>query len=430
MRDPPGYLRSELALLRRTSHEARQRQNVLDRIGRAAGLPAASLDRHREILQAEIARAETLLELIGPAESVGADCGETLEARSSGWTTDALLPYLLRDWTGTSELETITKRIGAALERVFPDPSGRSLVYAACGAGGLLADVSSDFARVLGFDLTLPVLRAARHLLDGNNLDIAMPRAINEAGRMTLRGRDPRSGSAQVELAAMDAFATAFPAGSIDCVVTSFLIDLIPDPRRLADEVARILCSDGVWINYGPSGPLNAFWRFDQTETAAFLETAGFTVFGSEAYRATYLDLSRDCPSWSFQNHVCYLTSARKQGRKAGAAPTAVSPAPGELREIVPTHFPGATLVQRHSLGAQATHTTVFRHEVVPGRVNSVQIGPDAARIMALVDGKRTVSEISDELGRETPALAPDAVRSAFERFFQQRLLGWRRRGT
>src|SRR5207253_4183256 len=85
-------------------------------------------------------------------------------------------------------------------------------------------------------------------------------------------------------------------------------------PRRLASEIHRILCDDGVWINYGPSGPLQAFFRFDQTESAAFLDAAGFTVIGAEAYRTTYLDLSRDFPSWSFQNHVCYLTSARKTG--------------------------------------------------------------------------------------------------------------------
>jgi ubiquinone/menaquinone biosynthesis C-methylase UbiE len=52
----------------------------------------------------------------------------------------------------------------------------------------------------------------------------------------------------------MDALDTAFADGSVACVVTSFLIDLIPEPRKLASEIHRILCDDGVWINYGPSG--------------------------------------------------------------------------------------------------------------------------------------------------------------------------------
>lgn len=428
VREPAGYLRSELALLTRTSHDARWRLDSLDRVGRDAGLPEASIHRHRDLLNTEIAQAETFLELLQPAaEALGDDTGEAQAARTSGWTTDALLPYLLRDWTSTSELEAVSARIGAALKLVFPDPSDKSVVFAACGAGGLLAEVASDFERVLGFDLTLPILRAARHLLDGNSLDIALPRAINEAGRITLRKGDSRSAGSNVELAAMDAFDTAFADGSVDCVITSFMIDLLPDPPRLADEISRVLCSDGVWINYGPSGPLKAFRRFDKAETAAFLEAAGFTVLGAEAYRATYLDLSRDCPSWSFQNHVCYLTWARKTGH-GRERPGVASPAPSELAGIVPVHFPGATLIHRQGLGAHATDTKIFRHEGIPGRVNSVQIGGDDARIVALVDGKRTVKDIADLLKRETPALPQDAVHRALERFFQQQLLTWRGR--
>jgi SAM-dependent methyltransferase len=428
VRNPAGYLRSELALLTRTSHRARQRKDSLDRVGRETGLPDASLERHRDIADTEIAQAEMFLALLEPAtQALGDDVGEALEARPSGWTTDALIPYLLRDWTSTSELEAMHARIGAALEQAFPDPSGKSVVFAACGAGGLLAEVAVGFGRVVGFDLTLPVLRAARHLLDGNSLAIALPRAINQTGHVTLRKRDPGSASSHVELAAMDAFDTAFADGSVDCVVTSFMIDLIPDPPRLADEIARILCRYGVWINYGPSGPLKAFWRFDQTETAAFLEAAGFTVVGAEPHRATYLDLSRDCPTWSFQNHVCYLTWARKTGPGL-ERPGPASPGPTELPEIIPIHFPGANLVQRRGLGEQPTQTTTFRHEGIPGRPMSVQVEADAARILALVDGKRTVKDIAGLLERETPALSGDIVYRAFGRYFQQRLLSWRGR--
>jgi hypothetical protein len=223
----------------------------------------------------------------------------------------------------------------------------------------------------------------------------------------------------------MDAFDTAFADDSVDCVITSFMIDLLPDPTKLADEISRILCRDGVWINYGPSGPLKAFWRFDQVETSAFLEAAGFSVDGAESYRATYLDLSRDCPSWSFQNHVCYLTRARKTGRRAARAHLALPP-PAELPQLIPLHYPGATLVERRRLAAEVTRTMTFRHERMPGRVQSVEIGGEAARILALVDGKRTVSEIAELLGRETPALSSEDVLDAFGSYFQQGLLGWR----
>ena len=428
VREPTDYLRSELGLLQRTSRDARQRRDLIDKIGRDVGLPGASLDRHRDVIGAEIDEIETFLALLeSVAQAPGDGGGESLSARRSGWTVEALLPYLLRDWTSTPELEAINARIGDALKESFPDPSGKSVVFAACGAGGLLAEISPDFEQVLGFDLTLPVLVAARHLLDGKCLDLALPRTINRAGRITLRGRDGRLANSNIELAAMDALDTAFSDGSIDCVVTSFLIDLIPEPLRLADEIHRILANDGVWINYGPSGPLKAVWRFDQTECQAFLDAAGFTVIRAESYRSTYLDVSRDCPSWSFQNHMCYLTSARKKahGREK---PIATTPSPAELPDIIPQHFPGANLIQRQSLVAEQTCTTLLRHEAISGRVKSWEISTEAARIITCVDGKRTVSEIAKLLNQEAPALEADEIISAIAQYFEQGLLSWRGR--
>jgi SAM-dependent methyltransferase len=421
-------VRSELASLKRAVHNARRRSESIDRTGRDAGLSEISLERHRDVIESEIARAETFLGLLDPAaQALGDEAGEPLGARRSGWMLDALLPYLLRDWTSTPELEAIRARIGAALEQAFPDPSGISVVFAACGAGGLLAEIPPGFERVLGFDLTLPVLRAARHLLDGKDLDLAMARAINQTGHITLRRREGRPPRSDVELFAMDALDTAFTDGSVACVVTSFLIDLFPEPRRLAREIHRILCDDGVWINYGPSGPLQAFFRFDQTESAAFLDAAGFTVTGAESYRTTYLDLSRDCPSWSFQNHVCYLTLARKTG-EARAKLTRRMPNATEILEMVPQHFPGANLVHRQDLEGEQTRTTILRHDGVPGRTISLEINRDTARVMMLVDGKKTVDEIADLFNRDATPLPKDEIVQAFSQYFEQGLLSWRER--
>jgi SAM-dependent methyltransferase len=393
-----------------------------------SGLSEISLERHRDVIGAEIAQAETFLGLLEPATQwVGDQAGEPLGARRSGWTVDALLPYLLRDWTSTPELEAISTRIGAALKQVFPEPSGTSVVFAACGAGGLLAEIPPGFERVLGFDLTFPVLRTARHLLDGNSLDLAMARATKQTGYVTLRRREGRKSSPNVELVAMDALDTAFADGSIGCVVTSFLIDLFPEPRRLASEIHRILCDNGIWINYGPSGPLQALLRFDQTESAAFLDAAGFTVIGAEAYRTTYLDLSRECPSWSFQNHVCYLTSARKTGA-AREKSVRRMPNAAEIPEIVPQHFPGANLIQRQNLEAEQTPITILRHNGVPGRTISLEITSDSARIMMLVDGKKTVDQIAGLFNRDATLLPRDEIFRAFSHYFEQGLLSWRGR--
>jgi SAM-dependent methyltransferase len=313
VREPSEYLYSELTSLKRVAREARQRGQMLATLGSDAGLTEASIDRHRDVVAAEIARSDAFLALLGPAVSAWAnEPRRSLGARISGWTLEALVPFLLRDWTNTSELIEIKNRISLALRRAFADLSGKSAVFPGCGAGGLLALLAPEFGRVVGCDLTLPALKAARDLLDGKNLDLALPRAISEAGLATLRRNDSGPATPFVQVVAMDAFDAAFADASVDCVVTAFLLDLIPEPRRLAGEIHRILRDDGVWINYGPSGPLKALWRFDRAEGAAFFEATGFSVITAEAFRTTHLDVSGDFPSWSFQNHVCYLTSARK----------------------------------------------------------------------------------------------------------------------
>jgi SAM-dependent methyltransferase len=434
--EPMGFLRSELAALTETARTAAARRELLDSFGRDAGLTSAARERHRDVLSAELARAESFLALLEPAARALEAMGETQEAlgaRRSGWSFDSLFPYLLRDWTDTDELRAVSSIINAALQQAFADPSGKSIAVAGCGAGGLLAEIAQDFAIVTGFDLTFPVLAAARHLLDGGSFAVAMPRSIRPAGEIALHRRHGTTTQAPIEVLAMDVFDTAFADASVDCVITSFLIDLIPNPRKLAEEIHRILVDDGVWINYGPSGPLNALWRFDQTECTAFFEAAGFKVVEAEAHRATYLDLSRDCPSWSFRSHMCYLTSGRKtneqkpsRGRDTSKDRERRVPDPADISERIPQHFAGATLIYRQGLGAQQTGTILVRHERLPGNVESLQIGNDAVPIVTLVDGERTVRQIAEMLHAKEPAQAVEDIIRAFARYFDQGLLNWR----
>jgi hypothetical protein len=200
----------------------------------------------------------------------------------------------------------------------------------------------------------------------------------------------------------------------------------MPDPYRLADEIRRILSPNGIWINYGPSGPLKSVWRFDQAESAAFFESAGFEVIESEAHRTTNLDLSGRCPTWAFRSLICYLTAARKMGA-ARIKPTRAIPASAELGQIIPQHFPGAQLVERQSLGTERSRKVVLRHERIPGRMESFELSNDAARMMTLVDGKKTVLDIAALLEESGPAQGVEKTIGTFGRYVTEGLLGWRK---
>jgi hypothetical protein len=208
-------------------------------------------------------------------------------------------------------------------------------------------------------------------------------------------------------------------------MVTSFLLDLLPDPRKLANEIHRVLCPGGVWINYGPSGPLQSLWRFDEAEGRAFFETAGFDVLDCNAVRATYLDLSRDCPSWSFQNHVCYLTVARKtSGGFAAAISSAVPSIPiGDLLDAVPEHNPGAVLLRRQRLNGEKSSRVLLQYERFPGRNETFEITRDAARILELVDGRRTIREIVRLAEESAPASASSDTVRILASYLEQNVL-------
>ena len=428
VREPRAYLRSELSHLIRAARDARQRRELLDGNQADAGLTAVSLERHRDVMNAEIAQIDTLLTLLEPVahmlRKVGAGDDESMTVRRSGWQFDSLIPYLLRDWTNNAELRAASQAIGTALRNILPEPSDKTIVLAGCGAGGLLPEISAGFRRVLGFDLALAIIAAARHLLDGRTLDLALPRTIRATGNVSLRRRDGSSES-HIDILAMDAFDMAFADDSIDCVITSFFLDLIPDPRSLAREIHRVLCRNGIWINYGPSGPLKALWRFDQAECAAFLESAGFTVMQTEAHRSTYLDISHDCPSWSFRNHMCYLVSAKKTRPPAAGAKRA-APSSAEIPDAIPQLFPGANLIQRRSLGPEQRQTIVLRHERTPGRPESREIGAEAVQMLLLVDGKRSVRDIATLLEQSSTPISREETILAFERFFNEGLLAKR----
>ena len=104
---------------------------------------------------------------------------------------------------------------------------------------------------------------------------------------------------------------------------------------------------------------------------------------------------------------------------------TSTTPNAAELPEIVPKHFPGANLVHRQPLQEEQRRTTFLRHDGVPGRPISFEISGDVARVMMLVDGKRTIGEISDLFNRDAGLAPKDEIVRAFSQYFEQGLLSW-----
>jgi SAM-dependent methyltransferase len=426
--EPGDYLRSQLGAVERDLREAVRRSASLDMLAQA-GVPHASIERHRDVLAAETARAEAFRDLMAPAAGfVSGNAAGPAHASGvrrsgfSGWALEALLPFLLRDWMETPERDFERSLIATALEKVLPQRKGKSIAFAGCGAGGLLARMPSAFDQVFGFDLSFPMLAAARRLLDGHDLELALPRSVANSGSVLLKGCVAPS---PVSLLAMDALDTAFADGVLDCVITCFVLDLMADPRLLAREVHRILSPSGVWINYGPSGPAKALWRFDTEESAAFFTANGFEVVETEMHRTTHLDLSRHFPAWNFRNQVCYLTISQK-GERRPQKPQAALPSAQAVAAIIPRHFPAAQLIERESLNGHRDLTIILRHERIPGLSQACEISADMRRLIRPVDGVKTVGEIAALLREQFPDLSIEDTLRAYQTCFQEGILDWK----
>ena len=433
VREPIAYLRTELALLNNESAAAKQRRNMIKDIAQDLGLSDIAVRRHHAVLDAEVARGEAFAALLDPAVRMVRDFpesnakpGASLGFRELGWSFQSLVSYLIRDWTNTSELQEAQAFVGALLQEAIPNPSKKTIAFAACGAAGLAATLPHAFGRVIAYDLTLPILAAARQLLDGASLDMAVPSFVNEEGRVRLLERNTGQGAAAMELAAMDAMTTAFIDGAVDCVVTSFVMDLMPDPRMLAKEIHRILGEGGIWINYGPYGSQDGWWCFDEMEGVKFFEAAGFEVLHSRKHRTSYLDITGTDSEATYRSHMCCATVCRK-GAVGKVSPAKSLPTPDELPRLIPEHFPGAHLVHQQRLGPGGGRMLILRRERIRGRVESVEIDDDMAHILTLVDGKKTVAEIAALVSQRHGQLPASQIVQAFSRYFERKILSWRR---
>ena len=170
--------------------------------------------------------------------------------------------------------------------------------------------IASGFARILGSRFDLSGASSSAPPARREEPRSLLPRAINGQGGISLRrrgGRREPDGCAGRHGMRLGYRLCRRPRSIVSsprsCSISS------PSREGRRGEINRILCPYGVWINYGPSGPLKALWRFDEAESAASLENVpdlpsprprriGHNLPGSEV---------GTCPLRSFQNHICYL---------------------------------------------------------------------------------------------------------------------------
>jgi hypothetical protein len=119
------------------------------------------------------------------------------------------------------------------------------------------------------------------------------PRSLAEATvTRALRGEEQSSVARRITLLGADALQPCFRTSSLDAVVASWFVDIIPeDTSHLARRVNRILKAEGVWLVHGPQGFSNprSARAYTDEEFLEVLSAAGFEVLHHERRDQPYL---------------------------------------------------------------------------------------------------------------------------------------------
>lgn len=314
-------------------------------------------------------------------------------------------PNAVRDWSPEAfagENERLLEIIVSQLTPEFAGP--QRIAVLGCGAGRLAYDLSKLGHSVLGLDLNPLLLLAAQEFAFGGparkSADFPV-QALNpdQPGREVKLGGLPAASPENLSFAFGDVYQLPLSAGSIDVVITPWLIDILP--RRFAElvaEVARVLKPNGGWINAGS-------WRFD-------FRTEGENLSVSEAEEIA-------------SAHFNPIRTTR------ASTPYLQSPFDAHRREEVLTCFTW----QRDSSAAPASRPFADdRIEWIRDTKLSVPALPAFAAAAAThlamndvlreIDGRRSINDLAESL-KARHGLSPDeallAVSTFLDRFMQDR---------
>ncbi|MEE4245080.1 MAG: hypothetical protein V2I33_06700, partial [Kangiellaceae bacterium] len=170
--------------------------------------------------------------------------------------TQNLLSYeanIYRDWVwgeheNNQSLEIIVSLLG--------DKKVEHLFVPGCGAGRLLYDLANSLnpTIAIGSDINPLLLMIAKAMLNNQSVNLVeFPSAAKDlqsvAVEQTLKPVDAPS---NIHLVFSDLLKTPFAHGAFDCVVTPWLIDILPSRLEVTlQALNQYLPVGGMWINFG-----------------------------------------------------------------------------------------------------------------------------------------------------------------------------------
>ncbi|MDX8128461.1 methyltransferase domain-containing protein [Methylomonas sp. OY6] len=228
----------------------------------------------------------------------------------SGFTFHDMLPYFYQDWFGTPDFSEVRKLFAKTLDEHCKDRE--SVAVLGAGACGLLYNISDNFQVSYGVDLSLPTLLSAKMLIEGEALTFH----LQTADWHYIELASPKPTENDIRYIVSDVMNMPFESASLSVVITQYMLDIASNPKRLSEEIFRVLKPDGMWINFSNpfrvlGDPVELGWR-KLNELPDFFKKMGFEPVSMEIEHFTLLNVEKICNETGNTKQLVHFLTLRK----------------------------------------------------------------------------------------------------------------------
>ena len=271
-------------------------------VDRAAKERVTHLLNAREAQRKQVTDLLAPLKLAAPRTASGLDHAGALHGKlPKHHGMSSYYDNIFRDWSwDNGENQTLFDCVGRVLQRAAPFQPDRLLTLGA-GACRLSYDLHRHYRPTLSvaLDINPVLLFVGSRVIQGEALNLyEFPLApLDKSSAAVLRrcvAPEPLPSSASSAFIAVagDVLRMPFRPGSFDCVLTPWLIDVLPhDFTETVRIVNRALQPGGLWLNTGSLAFFhrNESWCYSEEEALAIIVANGFEIVEHERVPIPYL---------------------------------------------------------------------------------------------------------------------------------------------
>ena len=217
------------------------------------------------------------------------------------------IAYITRDWGHAEESE---RQVGVICNALSPFVTGGNALFLGAGVGRVTAEFLNRYDRITAVEKSISMAHSFVRLVNQEHLDIyeVNTKNIRRASDriIPIRAAIPPKLKAEIhkKLTYVIADAEDLPFENIFNSVYSIYFSDVMTPRRLLEQVNKVLVGSGLFIHFGP---LNYFFKDENQmlsvdEFKQLFENNGYTTMADEIVPTSHLESAHSLRKVIFEN--------------------------------------------------------------------------------------------------------------------------------